>query len=143
MQQAGSSKRPATRVFRPVVPNQTCQTRLSSVLQSSLCALRPAPSPANTNLTLESSSASQSVPELLHNNEHRLPAAMVDFEDIQFCKRAKGEDWLLGSGSFGMVSARLGIFIPFPAPALTYCSPCLNACPCLARLSVCTQRQAA
>jgi len=32
---------------------------------------------------------------------------MVDLEEIQFCKRANGEDWLLGSGSFGMVSAGL------------------------------------
>ncbi len=108
MQQVGSSKRPATRVFRPVVPNQTCQTRLSSAIQSSLRALRPAPFPASTNPALDSCSASQSTPELLHNNERRLPAAMVDLEEIQVCKRANGEDWLLGSGSFGMVSARLG-----------------------------------
>ncbi len=124
MQQAGSSNRPATRVFRPVVPNQTC---LSSAIQSSLRALRPAPSPANANHTLDSSSASQSAPELLHSDEHRLPAPMVDFEKIRFCKRANGEDWLLGSGSFGMVSARLRPLEPFPAPAIAHCCLCLPA----------------
>ncbi|DBA93955.1 TPA: ubiquitin-protein ligase E3 Brl2 [Trebouxia sp. C0004] len=100
---AGSPNRPATRVFRPVVPNVTCQTRLSSAIQSSLRALRPAPSPANTNHTLDSSSASQSALELLQNNERGLPAPVEDREVIQFCKRANGEDWLLGCGSYGMV----------------------------------------
>ena len=116
MPQAGSFNRSATRVFSPVVPNQTC---LSSAIQSSLRALRPARTPANANHTLDSCSASQSAIQLSHNNQRRLPAPVVDIEEIQYCKKANGEDWLLGCGSFGMVSARLRFLNP-PSPTVTY-----------------------
>ena len=53
--------------------------------------------------------------------ERLVHAAIVDVNDIQKCHRENGEDWLLGTGSYGMVSptACLGpvcLSLPLPSP---------------------------
>ncbi len=101
-----------SRVFKSVVPQETFRTRLSSAFQSSLTALRvfsPAPFPANAHYVLDSDSLGTSEVELSSGAEHKVPmklvhANIIDLDEIEICKQANGEDWLLGMGSYGMVS---------------------------------------
>ena len=76
--------------------------------------------------------------------EKLVHASIIPSDSIQLCKRPDGKDWLLGMGSFGMVSPSLSIGPPFqfclpgpspPLPVLTCL--CLLApvvhfiCPCI------------
>ena len=47
-------------------------------------------------------------------------ADIIDLDDIKMCKRSSGEDWLLGRGSYGMVSPALYLGLPM---ALVFCLP--------------------
>ena len=49
--------------------------------------------------------------------EKLVRASIIDSNDIQMCKQANGEDWLLGIGSFGAVSPSPS-FYTLPALAL-------------------------
>ena len=38
------------------------------------------------------------------DHDRLVHASVLDAQDIQMCKKADGKDWLLGRGSYGMVS---------------------------------------
>lgn len=46
--------------------------------------------------------------------ERLVHAAIIDPNDIHVCKTANGKDWLLGSGSYGMVSPIFCYTFPCP-----------------------------
>ena len=48
-------------------------------------------------------------------------ASVIDLDSIEVCKQSNGEDWLLGMGSFGMVSTSLCV-VPAPGPMLCICN---------------------
>ena len=59
--------------------------------------------------------------------ERLVRAAVIDPRDIRVYKRANGDDWLLGSGSFGTVSPSLCV-----VPTLVWltCLCCVVFCFC-------------
>ena len=91
-----------------MLPQESLRTRLSSGLQSLLVALHLATPHADVHYVLESDSGSKSGLELGAVTERKaqtriVHASIIDKDEIDICKSASGEDWLLGMGSYGMV----------------------------------------
>lgn len=87
----------------------TLHTRLSSAFQSIAAALHFRQSPVKAHYVLETEPRSRSELQLSLRAESRAPsrlvhASIIDLDEIEICKLATGEDWLLGMGSYGMVS---------------------------------------
>ena len=76
------------------------------------------------------------VPTMSEDTEPKEPeklvrASIINPNDIQVCKRANGEDWLLGMGSYGMVSGQPPYFVCLvPLSALCPTCPCLSVPTC-------------
>ncbi len=105
---SGTSDSRESRFFNPIVPQESLRTRLSSGLQSLLVALHLATPHASVHYVLDSDSGSKSVLELGAVAEHKahtkiVHASIINKDEIDICKLANGEDWLLGMGSYGMV----------------------------------------
>ena len=97
-----------SRFFNPMVPQESLRTRLSSGFQSFLVALHLANPGANVHYVLDSDSGSRSGLELGAVAERKahakiVHASIINQDEIDICKLANGEDWLLGMGSYGMV----------------------------------------
>ena len=95
--------------MQALASKEPLRTRLSSAFQAMLVALHFRQSPVNAHYVLESGSGSKSELELSLGAESRAPprlvhASIIELDEIEICKLASGEDWLLGMGSYGRVS---------------------------------------
>ena len=91
-----------------MLPQESLRTRLSSGFRSLLVALHLATPHADVHYVLDSDSGSKSGLELGAVTERKaqtriVHASIIDKDEIDICKSASGEDWLLGMGSYGMV----------------------------------------
>lgn len=110
-----SSSSPDIKFFkpRPVASVTSLRTRMAATAKSSwnaLSSLLPAMrSSTAAQYMLDSDSGSRCEVELGSEAEHHAPqrlvhASIIDPNEVQICKQAGGDDWLLGMGSYGMVS---------------------------------------
>lgn len=111
---SGTSDSRESRFFNPMLPQESVRTRLSSGFRSLLVALHLATPHADVHYVLDSDSGSKSGLELGAVTERKaqtriVHASIIDKDEIDICKSASGEDWLLGMGSYGMVyKAKMG-----------------------------------
>ncbi|DBA79257.1 TPA: hypothetical protein ACH3X1_009071 [Trebouxia sp. C0004] len=127
---SGTSDSRESRFFNPMVPQESLGTRLSSGFQSFLIALHLATPHANVQYALDSDSGSKSglaLGAVAERKAHTkiVHASIINKDEIDICKSASGEDWLLGMGSYGMVpKARPSpLFLPLPKPLLALPPP--------------------
>ena len=127
--------------YAPQIAPQHTSTALSNPSQSSVTPGAASVSPPNpfeasleaSRLTsavqvlklapgrLNSGRASELEAGAKRNEPVRLVHAdIIDLDDIKMCKQDNGEDWLLGRGSYGMVSPALHLSLPL---ALHSCLP--------------------
>ena len=116
------------KLFKPVAQKQTRLQKLRSILQrfqGAIGSWKPVQSLGKTQTALQPDSGSSGevmlsvIPELqasqqklaqkLQLSQQKLPQKLVHASiirpgDVQICKTADGKDWLLGLGSYGMVS---------------------------------------
>ena len=94
--------------------------------KSAVRAPNPLPDGLNSRSKIEAEAKREEPARLVH-------ADIIDLDDIKMCKRSSGEDWLLGRGSYGMVSPALHLCPPL---ALVFCLPlALHSCPPLTLVS--------